>query len=327
MEDEDAAYVCSLDERSVKKAKEELHEDPADRIAAVKAFRNWIYEQKDWLRSPIGTKFLLAFLRISKFSQLVARERLVNFLASFNDSVSYLNGHDPGDPKFLQILRDSRVFTPLPERDLEGRTIILGNYDNFDPTGNSYEYADFQRSILAICHSLVFCDEQFQVHGVNFLMDYGAVTMKHITFGGSENMRKRAQHFQKALPVAMRQFHHYNTGPIFNVLLHILRPALPEKMRIRVFMHGHSMVSVYRSIDMSLLPEEYLPDDYEGKCAGNLIDITEQNIQKLILAPDRRAFIKDLWSGKYYADISLKPDTSLKSRADGVYGSFRKIET
>lgn len=34
--------------------------------------------------------------------------------------------------------------------------------------------------------------------------------------------------------MSIRQFHNYNTGPIFNVLLHILRPALPEKMRIRV---------------------------------------------------------------------------------------------
>jgi len=55
---------------------------------------------------PSDTKFLLSFLRISKFSQLTARERLINFLASFNDSVSYLNGHDPADPKFLKILRD-----------------------------------------------------------------------------------------------------------------------------------------------------------------------------------------------------------------------------
>ncbi|XP_060574203.1 alpha-tocopherol transfer protein-like [Ruditapes philippinarum] len=157
-------------------------------------------------------------------------------------------------------------------------------------------------------------------------MDYGSVTMKHITFGGSENMRKRSQHFQKALPVSIKQFHHYNTGPIFNVLLHILRPALPEKMRIRVFMHGHSMVSVYKTIDMSLLPEEYLPDDFDGKCAGSIEHITEQNIQKLILEPSRRAFIKDLWSGNYYADLSKKPDTTLKSRVDGVYGSFRRIE-
>lgn len=39
-------------------------------------------------------------------------------------------------------------------------------------------------------------------------------------------------------------------------------------------MHGHSMVSVYRCIDMSLLPEEYLPDDYEGDHAGSIPDIT-----------------------------------------------------
>jgi len=28
------------------------------------------------------------------------------------------------------------------------------------------------------------------------MMDYGSITMKHLTFGGSENMKKRAQHFQ-----------------------------------------------------------------------------------------------------------------------------------
>ena len=40
--------------------------------------------------------------------------------------------------------------------------------------------------------------------------------------------------FQKALPVPMKAFHHYNTGPIFDILLSILKPTLPEKMRIRV---------------------------------------------------------------------------------------------
>ena len=68
--------------------------------------------------------------------------------------------------------------------------------ENFDSSGNSYSYADFQRSILGICHSLVFCDEQFQVNGVNFLMDYGAVTLKHLSFGGIDNIKKRSIHFQ-----------------------------------------------------------------------------------------------------------------------------------
>lgn len=39
-------------------------------------------------------------------------------------------------------------------------------------------------------------------------------------------------------------------------------------------MHGHSMVSVYKCIDMSLLPSEYLPDDYEEECAGTMEEIT-----------------------------------------------------
>lgn len=304
----DAGYVCSLDDTSLKKAKRELNEDPKDRLAAVAALRDWTKRQSKWMTCPTDTKFLLAFLRVSKFSQLTARERLANFLASFNDSVSYLKGVDPGEEKYLKILRTSRVYTPLPKTDKEGRTVILGNYEHFDSSGSSYSYADFQRSILGICHSLVFCDEQFQVNGVNFLMDYGAVTLKHLSFGGIDNLKKRSIHFQKALPVPMKAFHHYNMGPVFDILLGIIKPTLPEKMRVRVFIHGHSMLSVYRQIDMSLLPDEYLPDDYDGPSAGTMDDITERNIQELILNPERRAFIKDLWSGKYGADISLKND-------------------
>lgn len=314
----ETGYVCSLDEASLKKAKRELNEDPKDRLAAVAALRDWTQRQRHWMTCPTDTKFLLAFLRISKFSQLTARERLTNFLASFNDSVDYLKGVDPGEEKYLKIIRDSRVYTPLPKKDKDGRTIILGNYENFDASGSSFSYVDFQRSILGICHSLVFCDEQFQVNGVNFLMDYGAVTLKHLSFGGIDNIKKRSVHFQKALPVPMKAFHHYNTGPIFDLLLNILKPTLPEKMRVRVFVHGHSMLSVYRQIDMSLLPEEYLPDDYEGQSAGSLDDITERNIQELILNPERRAFIKDLWSGKYGADLSLKEDFIEE-------GSFRQL--
>ena len=38
-------YECSLDEASVKKAEEELHEDPKQREGQVEAFRQWILQQ------------------------------------------------------------------------------------------------------------------------------------------------------------------------------------------------------------------------------------------------------------------------------------------
>ena len=46
-------------------------------------------------------------------------------------------------------------------------------------------------------------------------------------------------------------------------------------------MHGQSMVSVYREIGMSLLPDEYLPDDYDGPSAGTLEDITGEYIYNI----------------------------------------------
>ena len=46
-------------------------------------------------------------------------------------------------------------------------------------------------------------------------------------------------------------------------------------------MHGQSMMSVYRQIDMSLLPDEYLPDDYDGPSAGSLEDITGKLVLSL----------------------------------------------
>ena len=50
-----AEYVCSLNEKSVKKAKKELHEDPKQRIGAVETFRTWIQQQKH-IRCETGNK-------------------------------------------------------------------------------------------------------------------------------------------------------------------------------------------------------------------------------------------------------------------------------
>ena len=35
-------------------------------------------------------------------------------------------------------------------------------------------------------------------------------------------------------------------------------------------LHGRNMTSVYENIDKSVLPDEYLPDDYTGPSAGPL---------------------------------------------------------
>ncbi len=47
-------YVCTLDEKTEKKAKKELNEDPADRINSIQAFRNLIQTRAPHIKCSMG---------------------------------------------------------------------------------------------------------------------------------------------------------------------------------------------------------------------------------------------------------------------------------
>ena len=47
-------YVCTLNDKDLKKAKDELNEDPKERLGAVETLRQWVKQQRH-LRSPTGT--------------------------------------------------------------------------------------------------------------------------------------------------------------------------------------------------------------------------------------------------------------------------------
>jgi len=49
----DDDYVCTLDEKSLKKAKDELNEDPANRLGAVQKFRELVLQQPH-IKCPTG---------------------------------------------------------------------------------------------------------------------------------------------------------------------------------------------------------------------------------------------------------------------------------
>ena len=63
-----------------------------------------IYDCVDYILTD--SLFLLAFLRVGKFSQLKARERLGNFISALTHQVTGITGHDPADPDSLKIIRE-----------------------------------------------------------------------------------------------------------------------------------------------------------------------------------------------------------------------------
>ena len=41
----------------------------------------------------------------------------------------------------------------------------------------------------------------------------------------------------------------------------------------QMFLHGRNLAKIYEKVDPALLPDEYLPDDHTGPCAGSIHQI------------------------------------------------------
>ena len=58
-EGEEGTYVCTLDEATLQKAKEELNEDPKERASQIETFRQWVKSQPH-LTSRTGRLLVLS---------------------------------------------------------------------------------------------------------------------------------------------------------------------------------------------------------------------------------------------------------------------------
>ncbi|KAL4234455.1 hypothetical protein ACF0H5_006101 [Mactra antiquata] len=308
-------YTCGLDDYSLQKAYRELNEDPKERLSALRTFREWI-KQQNWLKTPTDDKYLLGFLRARKFSQLGARELLENYWTIRTKYSDWYNDIDTDDNKIQDIIKQG-VYIPLPGRDKEGRKLVIVRLGAMDPKGKMNTFDDVMRANLAL-FDYILLDENIQVNGLVFVIDMTGFSRHHFVSTGMENTRKCMTVTQKALPGRIKQLHYYNTGSVFESIFNMIRPMMSEKLRNRVHVHGQNLSTVYDKIDQCLLPEEYLPDDYTGEHSGTIQEICN-NLAKELRQPKVREFIRDLHSGKYGVDLSIK------QYDDTPQASFRKL--
>lgn len=312
----DDDYVCCLCEASLEKAKKELNEDPKERLSSVQTLRNWI-NQEQWISAPTETLYLLAVLRTKKFSQLNSRELIEIYWKVRTKYPDWYKGIQPCTEEHFSLLRKSCTYLVLPKKDKEGRTLILGRLSQIDSSGKSYGPDEWVRSQIPIFESMLI-DEESQVNGYVMLVDCTGISVQLQTFFGLERSM-RSKDTNKALMGRIKQIHYYNVGPIFEAMFAISRPFLSKKLESRITMHGNNLVSVYKHIDMSLLPDEYLPDDYKGPRIGPCQQIIENFIETRLKDPKVKAFLHDYYNGPYGVDLSKKP------KDDVPQASFRKL--
>lgn len=318
IEPEDIKFQTQLDEASLTKAKEELHEVEKDRINAVQSFRNLVMQEK-WLRTPTEFSFLLRFLRARKHSQLLAKETLENYWTIKTKCPEWFANIDPAEPVLQELMRTCFYYCSK-KRDSQGRRIVIEQLGNLDIelVKKKYGVDNVFRTMVLICDWLNR-DENVQVNGLSVFIDLTNVTMKHhLTLMNMENGKKMMQFYQNSLPGRMKGLHMYNEPPFFDALWELFKPLMREKSRNRMCLHGKNMANVYEKIEMSVLPDEYLPDDYKGPSAGPVKQIVEEMIEDM-MKPEFREYMKELSSDKYGVDLDRK------KQSIPTVASFRKL--
>jgi len=316
MASKDSGYVCTLDEKSLKRAKEELNEDPKNRLGAVETFRKWILEQKH-IKCPTDTAFLLCFLRVRYFSQLEARELLERYILRRVKIPKWYMNLDPCDPKTLAAI-DSGYILVLPERDDEGRKICVVKAGLLEFSGKPFSKIDVLRTIVCLFDYIYLLDEKTCVNGTVTFIDISHYSLKVHSAITMEDRKEFAETWQNNFPARLKLLLLYNGGAMIDMFFAMLKMIFSEKLQKRMKNCGNVLENVYKDIPMRCLPVEYLPDDYKGPNAGTEKQIIE-SMKRDLTRPEVRARLQ------YLSSEQWKVDGAQKSRNDIPQASFRKL--
>lgn len=73
MSDDLGSYVCSLDAEREEQARRELNENSKERVAAMRSFREWILQQKNWLKCPTGEIYTSHYYKLTDHADSLAK--------------------------------------------------------------------------------------------------------------------------------------------------------------------------------------------------------------------------------------------------------------
>jgi hypothetical protein len=173
-------YKCPLDQELINIARDELRETEQIRVHAIRAIREWVMENPRIVKCRLDANFILAFLRWRKFSITRAQEVIERYLVYREGfyGEDWFSNLDPLRPSVLTLL-ERGLIVPLPKPDKMGRTVLLLNYAQLDPSlediGNAF--LSLMTSVLII----LMLNEENHVRGLHYICDFKGTHLKQAT--------------------------------------------------------------------------------------------------------------------------------------------------
>lgn len=100
--------------------------------------------------------------------------------------------------------------------------------------------------------------EEFQIRGVNYILDVSGLTPAYLKIMPIENLIKICKNAEKCVTGRHKSFHIVNVPPALSYLVNLFLAYVPQKIKDRL--------KFYKSFDeLSFIDKKSLPKEYGGK--------------------------------------------------------------
>lgn len=300
-------YTCTLSPELLKKAQEELHEDPDTRHLEIKTLRERL-EQVPGYKGRTDSSFLLRFLRCKKFDQERAFKQVTTYYTMRRDNPDV---YENLTPKRVRNVLEDGVAAPLKDRAPDGSRILFFRPGRWNP--DKATIPDVMGNNFLTLSKLIE-EEETQVCGVTLIVD-----LKDMGWHQAKNIspffaRKIATLLQEAFPARFKGLHYIHEPTFFDMVFAIVKQFLKDKFLKRVFLYGDKVEKLHEKFPADILPEE-LGGTQPAFCAQEWID-------KMTVCEDQ--FVEENKFG--IVDMTIPAKQQKKADAtESLGGTFRKL--
>lgn len=238
-------------------AASELNENPERLQAHIASLRRWL-NQSPHLSCPSDDHFLLRFLRVAKFKQEKAEQRIENFCtirgspeSGLPHKFSYPSLGDPDLEAYLQM----GIHIVLESPDVS-ETFVLVRYSQWDVGKFNYERL---LTFTFMMMEVLVADQKSQIGGVGAIIDMRNVGKEQIELMSNKHViRECVRIWLTAFPMRNKHMVFCHESTLLDLSLKIFKMYLRPKLADRIFHVKNNMNKIQEKIQdvETVLPTE-----------------------------------------------------------------------
>ncbi|XP_022120743.1 alpha-tocopherol transfer protein-like [Pieris rapae] len=149
-------------------------------------------------------------------------------------------------------------FSVLPGKSCKGYDLIYHRLHLTEPSKYIFESA--AKMLFMTVDACLY--KRGPQPGHIFVFDMRGVKLGHITRVGLLPLRKFFQYIQEAMPVRMKSIHVFNTEPVIDKVMMLIRPFLDKKFFDMIKFHAKE--EDFENFYETIIPRSSLPPDHGG---------------------------------------------------------------